>query len=129
MNPAAHSFAAGIFVRAGSRDEPAAVNGVSHFLEHMMFKGSSRLDWQAMNRVFDEMGARYNAFTTQEMTAYYGSVLPTFTTPLLKHCGNFSSPRFVQMISTPRRRSFSKRSPCTTMSRAEGVREADGRAF
>jgi predicted Zn-dependent peptidase len=92
INPAAHSFAAGIFVRAGSRDEPLAINGVSHFLEHMMFKGSSRLDWKAMNRVFDEMGARYNAFTTQEMTAYYGAVLPAFTRPLLTHLRELFEP-------------------------------------
>lgn len=82
-NAAAHSFAAGLFVRAGSRDEPARLNGVSHFLEHMLFKGSERTDAITMNRVFDEMGARYNAFTTQEMTAYYGQVVPRFADKLL----------------------------------------------
>ena len=49
----------------------------------MLFKGSARLDGQAMNRAFDEMGARYNAFTTQEMTAYYGQVVPKFSDRLL----------------------------------------------
>lgn len=92
MNPDAHSFAAGIFVRAGSRDEPPAINGVSHFLEHMLFKGSARLNWQEMNKAFDEMGARYNAFTTQEMTAYYGAVLPAFTRPLLTHLRELFEP-------------------------------------
>lgn len=91
-NPAAHSFAAGLFVNAGSRDEPAALNGISHFLEHMMFKGSARLDAQDMNRVFDEIGARYNAFTTQEMTAYYGNVLPQFTQRLLGHLRELFEP-------------------------------------
>ena len=42
-NPDAHSFAAGLFVRTGSRDEQSEVNGVSHFLEHMMFKGSEQI--------------------------------------------------------------------------------------
>jgi predicted Zn-dependent peptidase len=91
-NAAAHSFAAGIFVNIGSRDEPAHLNGVSHFLEHMMFKGSARLNWKEMNRVFDEMGARYNAFTTQEMTAYYGSVLPKFGDRLLSHLRELFEP-------------------------------------
>ncbi len=91
-SPASHSFAAGLFVFTGSRDETPTLNGVSHFLEHMMFKGSARLDWQAMNRVFDEMGARYNAFTTQEMTAYYGNVLPQFTSQLLGHLRELFEP-------------------------------------
>ena len=39
VNPDSHSFAAGLFVKTGSRDETPEVNGVSHFLEHMMFKG------------------------------------------------------------------------------------------
>ena len=63
--PTARSFAAGLFVRTGSRDEPRQINGVSHFLEHMMFKGSQTRDAAAMNRIFDEMGAQYNAFTSQ----------------------------------------------------------------
>jgi len=92
LNATSHSFAAGLFVRTGSRDETSQLNGVSHFLEHMLFKGSASLDWQAMNRVFDEMGARYNAFTTQEMTAYYGNVLPEFTDKLLAHLGQLFEP-------------------------------------
>lgn len=84
-NPSAHSFAAGLFVRTGSRDEPSGLNGVSHFLEHMLFKGAADTDAQAMNRIFDELGARYNAFTTQEMTAYYGQVIPQFSGRLLEH--------------------------------------------
>jgi len=91
-NPHAHTFSAGLFVKTGSRDEPAAINGVSHFLEHMMFKGSDTIDWQAMNRIFDEMGARYNAFTTQEMTAYYATVLPEFTQRVMGHLGQLLRP-------------------------------------
>jgi predicted Zn-dependent peptidase len=95
-NDAAHSFAAGLFVRIGSRDEPVEINGVSHFLEHMMFKGSSTLNWQDMNRIFDEMGARYNAFTTQEMTAYYANVLPQFTAGCMEHLQHLFEPALRQ---------------------------------
>ena len=84
-NPDSHSFAAGIFVKTGARDEDMTVNGVSHFLEHMMFKGSGKYTWEDVNRIFDEIGARYNAYTSQEMTAYYANVLPEFTEVAVEH--------------------------------------------
>jgi predicted Zn-dependent peptidase len=77
-NPGAKSMATGYFVRTGARDETPEVSGVSHFLEHMMFKGSDRRTGEDVNREFDEMGARYNAFTSEENTVYYGAVLPEF---------------------------------------------------
>lgn len=79
----ARSLAAGFFVRTGARDETHEVNGVSHFLEHMMFKGTNRRSPDDVNREFDEMGARYNAFTSEEATVYYGNVLPQFQTRIL----------------------------------------------
>src|SRR5512147_1339069 len=91
-NPDSHSLAAGLFVKTGSRDEDAAINGVSHFLEHMMFKGSSKYTWEDVNRIFDEMGARYNAFTSQEMTAYYANVLPEFTERTIEHLAHLLRP-------------------------------------
>jgi predicted Zn-dependent peptidase len=92
INPDSHSFAAGLFVKTGSRDEDVRVNGVSHFLEHMMFKGSSKYGWEDVNRIFDEMGARYNAFTSQEMTAYYANVLPEFTERSIEHLSHLLRP-------------------------------------
>jgi len=75
-NPRAQSFAAGYFVRTGARDEDAPVAGVSHFLEHMMFKGTARRSAEDVNREFDALGANYNAYTSDERTVYYGAVLP-----------------------------------------------------
>lgn len=72
----AYTAAAGFFVRTGSRDERPEVMGVSHFLEHMMFKGTPRRSADDVNREFDELGANYNAFTTQEMTAFWAHVMP-----------------------------------------------------
>ncbi|MCA9100028.1 MAG: insulinase family protein [Planctomycetales bacterium] len=72
----AHSTALGFFVKAGSRDEDDTVAGVSHFLEHMMFKGTPTRSADDVNREFDEMGAHYNAYTTEENTVYYAAVLP-----------------------------------------------------
>ena len=72
----AASAAMGIFVRTGARDEPRELMGVSHFLEHMMFKGSATRDAHEVNQAFDRIGARNNAFTSHEMTAYHAHVLP-----------------------------------------------------
>ena len=78
LNPAVHSAALGFFVRTGSRDETAAVSGVSHFLEHMVFKGSEKYSADDVNRIFDEVGAKYNAATAEEGTLFYGAVLPEY---------------------------------------------------
>ena len=58
----------------------------------MMFKGSEKYSWEDVNRIFDEMGARYNAFTSQEMTAYYANVLPEFTERALEHLSHLLRP-------------------------------------
>jgi len=76
VDPAAHSAAGGFFVRTGARDETGELMGVSHFLEHMMFKGTERRSADDINREFDEIGARYNAFTSSEMTVFHAQTLP-----------------------------------------------------
>lgn len=78
VNPDAHTAATGFFCKVGTRDEDKALEGVSHFLEHMMFKGTPRRTADDVNREFDEMGANYNAFTSHEQTVYYAQVLPEF---------------------------------------------------
>jgi predicted Zn-dependent peptidase len=80
-NDAAHSLGVGFFVRTGARDETDEVAGVSHFLEHMVFKGTPRRTAEDVNRDFDEIGAHYNAFTSEESTVYYASVLPEYQEP------------------------------------------------
>lgn len=74
VDPDAHSAAVGFFVKAGTRDEPAELMGVSHFLEHMMFKGTEDLTADDINRIYDDMGARNNAYTSHELTCFYASV-------------------------------------------------------
>ncbi len=72
----ARSVAIGAMVDAGARDEAPDEAGVSHFLEHLAFKGDGTRDAVAVNHAFDTIGARYNAFTSHERTFYYGAVLP-----------------------------------------------------
>ena len=81
-NPEALSVAMGFLARAGSRDEPLELNGVSHFLEHMLFKGSEHLSAQQINHQFDALGANYNAFTSEEVTVYHAAVLKEHTKDL-----------------------------------------------
>src|SRR3990172_9260098 len=83
INPDACSVAVGYFVRSGARDESSDLNGVSHFLEHMVFKGSQRRTAFDVNREFDEIGARYNAFTSEENTVFWGAVLPEYVPRLV----------------------------------------------
>lgn len=78
VNPSAQSLAAGFFVRTGARDETPEVNGVSHFLEHMAFKGNDKFTADDVNRIFDEVGAKYNASTSEEVTLYYAAILPEY---------------------------------------------------
>lgn len=75
-NDQAYSTALGFFVKTGARDETDAIAGVSHFLEHMAFKGTPTRTADDVNREFDAMGADYNAFTAEEGTVYYAAVLP-----------------------------------------------------
>src|SRR3954463_10389095 len=78
VNGRARSVAAGVFVKAGSRDETAAEAGLSHFLEHMVFKGTPRRDALAVNRDFDRIGAKHNAQTSEEDTFYHVTCLPEY---------------------------------------------------
>ena len=78
LSPSVHSVAVGCFVKTGSRDETDDVSGVSHFLEHMAFKGTESCTADDVNRIFDEIGAKYNASTSEEVTLYYAAVLPEY---------------------------------------------------
>lgn len=76
--PTARSASCGFFVVTGARDEVGPESGVSHFLEHMMFKGTPRRTALEVNLDFDRIGANYNAYTSEETTVYYASLLPEY---------------------------------------------------
>ncbi len=77
-NKFAKSAAVGFFVKTGSRDESSEINGVSHFLEHMLFKGTEKLNAFEVNEAFDRTGAQFNAGTSEENTIFYAAVLPEY---------------------------------------------------
>jgi predicted Zn-dependent peptidase len=78
VNKSAKSAAVGFFVKTGSRDETKQINGVSHFLEHMLFKGTEKLNTFQVNEAFDRTGAMFNAGTGEENTIFYAAVLPEY---------------------------------------------------
>jgi predicted Zn-dependent peptidase len=76
--PHAHSVSIGIWVANGSRHEQPLLNGVAHFVEHLMFKGTSRRSALDIAREIDSVGGVLNAFTSREYVCYYAKVLDKF---------------------------------------------------
>lgn len=69
--PYVRSVSAGIWVENGSRHEPAELSGISHFVEHMLFKGTKNHTAAEIASILDGIGGQSNAFTTKELTSYY----------------------------------------------------------
>jgi predicted Zn-dependent peptidase len=77
-NSAHQSAGIGFFVKTGARDETAKEAGVSHFLEHMMFKGTEKRSSLDITYELGNLGAQANAYTSEEQTVYYAVVLPEY---------------------------------------------------
>ncbi|MEV0040202.1 pitrilysin family protein, partial [Streptomyces sp. NPDC050804] len=75
--PSVRSATFGIWVQVGSRDETPALNGATHYLEHLLFKGTSRRSALDISSAIDAVGGEMNAFTAKEYTCYYARVLDT----------------------------------------------------
>lgn len=91
-DPRSYSMSLGYFVRAGSRNELDPQSGLSHFLEHMMFKGTERRSAEDVNRELDELGGQSNAYTSEEQTVYYATVLPKFQDRIVDLLTDMMSP-------------------------------------
>ena len=110
------SVALGLWIGAGSRDEPRSRAGVSHFIEHLLFKGSSRYGAQDIAELFDAMGGELNAATSRETTVVYTRVPDDHLEQALD--------AMIDMVFAPsfddvdrRGRSCSRRSPWSTTTR------------
>ncbi|WP_458413854.1 M16 family metallopeptidase [Schinkia sp. CFF1] len=73
--PTVRSVAIGVWIGTGSRNETKEINGISHFLEHMIFKGTKTRTAKDIAESFDSIGGQVNAFTSKEYTCYYAKVL------------------------------------------------------
>jgi predicted Zn-dependent peptidase len=77
--PYARSVSMGVWVNVGARDESALESGLSHFIEHMIFKGTQKRSAFQIAKEFDAIGGNTNAFTTMENTCYYARVIDSHT--------------------------------------------------
>jgi len=77
--PYARSVSMGVWVNVGARDEAVLESGLSHFIEHMIFKGTQKRSAFQIAKEFDAIGGQTNAFTTMENTCYYARVIDSQT--------------------------------------------------
>ena len=123
------SVAIGILTGAGSANESADNNGISHFIEHMLFKGTkTRTSYDIVKEV-DALGAQINAYTTKQATCFYTIGLDEASD---KCCEILSDLLFESVFDTEeleKRRSCSKRSRCPRTTTATCVRTSPRRAI
>jgi predicted Zn-dependent peptidase len=95
--PDFESVAVSYYVHTGSRDEKdPSIAGVSHFLEHMVFKGTQSLDWQEITLAFNKIGAELNAFTSHESTVFYARVLGEYLDRAVELLSDMMYPRLAE---------------------------------
>ncbi|MFS8541544.1 MAG: insulinase family protein, partial [Tissierellales bacterium] len=73
--PYVNSVSIGVFINTGTVNESTEINGISHFIEHMLFKGTNTRTARQIAEEFDRIGGELNAFTSKENTCYYAKVL------------------------------------------------------
>jgi predicted Zn-dependent peptidase len=80
--PQVRSVSVGIWLRAGSRREPTALNGIAHFIEHMVFKGTERRSAEQIAREVDSVGGLLDAFTSKELVCFNAKVMDEHLAPV-----------------------------------------------
>ncbi len=93
-HPEAYAVGLGLFVSVGARDEPSPWAGISHFVEHMVFKGNAQFPSERLNDAFERIGALYNAITDEDSTNYFLAVLPEYWPEALELLGQLMQPDF-----------------------------------
>lgn len=78
------SISIGVWIHAGSTNEHLNNNGISHFIEHMFFKGTEKRNAREIAQAFDKIGGQVNAFTSKECTCYYAKVMDTHASTALE---------------------------------------------
>lgn len=94
INQAAESTSLGIFVRNGARDEYAGVAGISHFIEHLLFKGTESRTALELTYAMADLGVQANAFTSEEETLFYGALMPGRVEGMLEILSDMLHPKF-----------------------------------
>ncbi|ADV68622.1 M16 family metallopeptidase [Deinococcus maricopensis] len=99
----AQTIAMGYFVKTGARDEDPRDLGASHFLEHMLFKGSAHVSAAELNARLDALGGNVNAFTSEEATVYHAAALPERAPDLLAALTELMTPAMRESDLEPER--------------------------
>jgi predicted Zn-dependent peptidase len=93
--PHAQTAAMGIWASVGGRHEPAALNGISHFIEHMLFKGTARRSAKRIMQEIEGVGGDMNAYTAEERTCYYATAAAEYFPRVCDVlCDIYTAPRF-----------------------------------
>ena len=93
--PHAETAAMGIWASVGGRHEPVELNGISHFIEHMLFKGTQRRSARRIMEEVEGVGGDMNAFTSEERTCYYATAAAEFFPRVCDVlCDIYMNPRF-----------------------------------
>src|SRR5438046_2338065 len=94
--PHLHSASVSVYVRIGARHESAETNGLSHFLEHMFFRGCDGFpDSTALNSAMEDLGGFLDGYTTRDYSGYHSNVHPSFIGDAAEILGTmFKAPRF-----------------------------------
>ncbi|RMG43196.1 MAG: insulinase family protein [Candidatus Dadabacteria bacterium] len=95
-NPASKSASIGFFVKTGARDEDPQESGISHFLEHMMFKGTEKRSAMDITLELGTLGVQANAYTSEESTVFYGAVIPEYFQKFQELLSDMLRPALVQ---------------------------------
>ena len=82
--PHIHSVSMGVWVSVGARDETPSQNGISHLIEHMLFKGTHTRSGYQIAKEFDAIGGHTNAFTSMENTCYHTKVMDTHLATMIE---------------------------------------------
>ncbi|HEY9074808.1 MAG TPA: pitrilysin family protein, partial [Desulfobaccales bacterium] len=128
--PYFRSVAVGVWLNVGSRDETRAENGLSHFLEHMAFKGTPRRTALDIAREIDQIGGSCNAFTSKEQTCFHGKVLAEHLPRLVDLLGDLMLHPLYQPQDLERERQVILEEICTQDDNPEDqVQIAFGRQF
>ena len=128
--PYFRSVAVGVWLNVGSRDETRAENGLSHFLEHMAFKGTPRRTALDIAREIDQIGGSCNAFTSKEQTCFHGKVLAEHLPRLVDLLGDLVLNPLYQPQDLERERQVILEEICTQDDNPEDqVQIAFGRQF
>ena len=109
--PHFRSISLGFWIQAGSRNENNSNNGITHLIEHLLFKGTKKRTYRDIAIAFDSLGAEFNAFTDKENSCFYADFIDTHLGQCLEFLFDvITNPSFlIENIKLEKKKSFLKK--------------------